>query len=195
MRLSVAYPFSLLSSVPWCESNTICSFIHQLIDVLVVSIWGCYEKKCYNNICGYRNFVYTYVFISLAKIHRRWVVGLDSIYMFSIKRNSILFRTELYLSASLLPTHDGYSVSTSLATFSNFTPFHFSHSNECAVVSPDFKLHFFNDKWGYCLFMYLLAICISSVSKTPFQSILNPFTTYLLSLLFTSKRFFLIYLG
>ena len=91
LHLSVAYPFSLLSTVLWCESNTICSFIHQLIDALVASIWGCYEKTCYNNICGYRNFVYTYVFISLAKIYRRWVVGLGSRYVFSIIRNSIFF--------------------------------------------------------------------------------------------------------
>lgn len=184
MHLSVAYPFSLLSSVPWCKSNTICLFIHQLIDVFVVSTWGYYEKKCYNNIYGYRNFVYTYVFLSLAKIHRRWVVGLYSRYMFSIIRNSIFFPTWVYLSASLLPVRDGYSLSTSLE-FSNSMPFNFSHSNECSNISvilncissktcEEIQCEVIN-MWGYCLFMYLLAMCISSVSKTSFSKHLVSF--------------------
>ena len=189
LHLSVAYPFSLLSTVLWCESNTICSFIHQLIDALVAFIWGCYEKTCYNNICGYRNFVYTYVFISLAKIYRRWVVGLGSRYVFSIIRNSIFFLTWVYLSASLLPMRDGYSVSTSLATFSNSTPFNFSHSNKCSSISVILNCISSKTSEIIAFSCTYLPCAYPPLVKHLFQSILYPFTIYLLYLLFTSKSF------
>ena len=99
------------------------------------------------------------------------------------------FSDWVYLSASLLPMRDGYSVSTSLATFSNSTPFNFSHSNKCSSISVILNCISSKTSEIIAFSCTYLPCAYPPLVKHLFQSILYPFTIYLLYLLFTSKSF------